>query len=214
LTRLQNVPSPRWLDTADDLARALIDAALPVRFELARTAEQLEEVFRLRYRVSVEKGWREPADLPDGLERDEYDDENAAQIAGWDGPRLAATARVVYPVAGRPLPTEAAFDIVVEPSGRVVDTGRAIVAPEYRDGTHRVLGGLSASVWVAMTARNHRWAAVTATRKTLDFFEHLGFDATVLGPPRMYWGEERYPARFSAPDPRLWSLTNDDSLSP
>jgi hypothetical protein len=131
-------PVPAWLATADELARSLVERARPVRFDLARTPEELEAVFRLRYRISVERGWRRAEDMPGGLERDEYDDEHAAQIAGWDGPHLAATAGVVYPVAGRPLPTEAEFGIVAEPVGRVVDAGRMIVAPEYRDGEHSV----------------------------------------------------------------------------
>ena len=143
--------------------------------------------------------------MPDGLERDEYDDEHAAQIAGWDGSHLAATARVVFPVEGRPLPTEAAFGIVAEPAGRVADAGRLIVAPEYRDGEHRVLGGLSASIWIAMAARGFPWVAVAISEPMIDFCRTLGFDVVTLGPSRRYWGEDRFPARLSAPDPRAWT---------
>src|SRR5690242_3760282 len=125
---------PRWLDEADDLARFLMERAQPVRFALARTPAEMEAAFRLRHRVVVEAGWRTAADMPDGLERDEYDDDHAAQIVGWNGPLAVATARVVPPVAGRPLPTEASFGFVAEPRGRVADAGRLIVAPEHRDG--------------------------------------------------------------------------------
>jgi N-acyl-L-homoserine lactone synthetase len=197
-------PIPAWLATADELAGSLLHRALPVRFDLARAPDELEAVFRLRGRISVERGWRRPEELPDGLEMDEYDDEHAAQIAGWDGPRLAATARVVYPVAGRLLPTEAAFGILAEPAGRVVDAGRLIVAPEQRDDRHRVLGGLAASIWTAMVARGYRWAAVALSQPMVDLCRTLGFDVTLLGPPRLYWGDERFPARLSAPDPRAW----------
>lgn len=197
-------PRPRWLDSADGLARTLLERAKPVRFDLARTPAELDAVFRLRYRISVEQRWRLPEELPDGLERDEYDDERAAQIVGWAGSDAAATARVVFPTAERPLPTEAGFDLVVDPPGRVVDVGRAIVAPEHRDGTHRVLGGLAAAVWMAMSSRGYHWAAVAGTRRTLDLFEALGFEVTVIGDPQSYWGEERFPARFSAANPELW----------
>lgn len=89
----------------------------------------------------------------------------AVQIAGWDGPRLAATARVVYPSPDRPLPTETAFGVTVEPRGQVVDAGRLIVAPEHRDGQHRVLGGLAACIWVAMASCGFQWAAVAISSR-------------------------------------------------
>jgi N-acyl-L-homoserine lactone synthetase len=197
-------PIPEWLASADELARSLLDRARPVRFDLARTPHELDAVFRLRHRISVERGWRRPEEMPDGMERDEYDDEHAAQIVGWDRSTLAATARVVYPVRGRPLPTEAAFGIVAEPAGRVVDAGRLIVAPEHRDGEHRVLGGLSASIWTTMAARGYRWAAVAISQPMIEFSRTLGFDVVTLGPSRRYWGEDRFPARLSAPDPRAW----------
>jgi N-acyl-L-homoserine lactone synthetase len=164
----------------------------------------MEAAFRLRYRVVVEAGWRTAADMSDGLERDEYDDDHAAQIVGWDGPLAVATARVVPPVAGRPLPTEASFGFVAEPRGRVADAGRLIVAPEYRDGTHRVLGGLAAAIWTTMTGMGYRWVVVAMTDRMASLCSALGFEVDALGPARPYWGEARFPARLTAPDPRAW----------
>ncbi|HXJ64467.1 MAG TPA: GNAT family N-acyltransferase [Actinomycetota bacterium] len=201
---LDAVPEPRWLEEADDLARLLLERALPVRFALARTPPELEAAFRLRYRAVVEQGWRTAPDMPDGLERDEYDDDHAAQIVGWDGPVAVATARVVPPVPGRLLPTEAAFGIVAEPVGQVADAGRLIVAPESRDGTHRVLGGLAAAIWTTMAGLGFRWVAVAMTEGMASLCSALGFEVAVLGPTQEYWGEERFPARLTAPDPRAW----------
>ncbi len=161
-------------------------------------------MFRLRYRITLERGWRRPEDMPDGLERDAYDDEHAAQIAGWDGDVLAACARVVYPVPGKPLPTEAAFGIVAEPAGRVADAGRLIVAPEYRGGGHAILGGLSASIWIAMSRRGYRWVAVAISERMIELSRSLGFEVKRLGPPREHWGDLRVPALMSAPDPGAW----------
>jgi len=198
-------PRPEWLRTADALARTLLKAADPIRFEMARTSEELDAIFRLRYRVTVEQGWRRPEEMPGGIERDDYDDdEDVAQIGGWDGTTLAACARVVYPKAGRPLPTEAAFGIVAEPAGRVADAGRLIVAPEYRSREHRVLGGLAASIWTAMATRGYRWVTVAISPQMVELSRTLGFDVKALGPPRSYWGEERMPALMTAPDPRAW----------
>jgi hypothetical protein len=197
-------PGPRWLAAADDLTRFLFERAHPVCFGIARTADELEAAFRLRYRVVVEEGWRPAEAMPDGLERDAYDDEHAAQVVGWDGAEAVATARVVYPVPGRPLPTEAAFGITAEPAGRVADAGRLIVAPGHRDPEHRVLGGLAAGIWTAMAERGYRWAAVAMTERMAGFCRMLGFDVDVLGATRPYWGADRFPARLTVPDPAAW----------
>jgi hypothetical protein len=198
------VPEPRFMAEASELAGFLFLRALPVRFRVAATPGEREAAFRLRHRIVVAEGWRAAEDMPDGFERDEYDDERAAQIVGWDGRHAAATARVVYPEPGRPLPTEAAFGIVAEPAGRVADAGRLIVAPQYRDPSHRVLGGLAAAIWMAMDARGLRYAAVAMTDGIADLCRALGFDVEVLGPSRRHWGEERFPARLTVPDPRAW----------
>jgi N-acyl-L-homoserine lactone synthetase len=197
-------PTPEWLHTADELVPLLLDAATPIRFDIARNPSELEAVFRLRYRVTVERGWRRPEDMPDGLERDDFDDDRAVQITGWDGSTLAACARVVYPTPDRRLPTETAFGVTAEPAGRVVDAGRLIVAPEYRGQRHRVLGGLAASIWMAMTSRGYRWAAVAISEQMIEFSRALGFDVQPLGPPTLYWGEVRVPALMSAPNPDAW----------
>src|SRR5437868_1333918 len=81
----------------------------------------------------------------------------------------AGAARVASPAPDRPPPAEAAFGIVVPPRGRVVDAGRLIVAPEHRDGEHRILGGLAACIWNAMAARGFQWAAVAISQPMIEF---------------------------------------------
>src|SRR4051812_45866490 len=102
------------LARADALATDVLARLAPLRYEVARTAAECEAAYRLRYRAIVERGWRTPADFPDGIERDAYDAE-AIHILGWDGAVPIATLRLVCPVLGRQLPTEAAFDLIVEP---------------------------------------------------------------------------------------------------
>lgn len=193
----------QWSATADELSRRLIARARPIRFAVAQSPRELEAVFSLRHATVVEEGWRSAEDLPDGLERDEYDDE-ALQVAAWDGDDLAGTLRLIFPRPGRLLPVERSYGLVVEPRGQVVGAGRVIVAPGYRHQGHQVLGGLSATAWLLMRQRGFQWAAGTATEEILGLFEHLGFEVVVVGEPQIYWGEERYPIRMGAADPGRW----------
>lgn len=194
---------PRWLATADDLARAIVARAAPIRFAVASDPQEIEAVYRLRHRTVVDLGWLKDSEAPDGLERDEYDD-GAIHVAAWDGEALAGTLRLVEPRAGRPLPVEAAYGIVVEPRGRVMGAGRLIVAPDHRGGGHAVLGGLAATAWLCMRERGYEWAAGTATPEMLSLFRRLGFEVDVLGEAMDYWGESRYPIRMGAADPGRW----------
>lgn len=201
----QSAPGdPRWLDSADALSRWLIARAHAIKFTIAATPAELDAVFRLRYEIVTEHGWLPPDDLTEPTESDEYD-EQALQIAAWDGGNLAGTLRLIPPQHDRPLPVETAYGLVVEPRGEVMGAGRVIVARPYRDAEHRVLGGLSGTAWLLMREHGFRWAAGTATREILDLFDHLGFEVVVLGDPQTYWGEERYPIRMGAADPSRWS---------
>lgn len=199
----QSVGEGQWLATADELSRRLIERAEPIRFALAESPEELRAVFTLRHATVVEEGWRSAEELPDSLERDEYDDE-ALQVAAWDGDALAGTLRVIFPQPGRLLPVEKSYGLVVEPNGEVVGAGRVIVAHDHRQQGHEVLGGLSAMAWLLMRQGGFQWAAGTATEEILGLFHHLGFEVAVLGEPRSYWGEERYPIRIGAADPSRW----------
>ncbi len=193
-------PDPRWVAAADALAAALIRRAEPVRFTVAGTPAEVDDVLRLRGLISIEEGWRSPEELPDGRERDAYDDTQAIHVVGVHGGELAASARIVLPVAGRPLPTELAFEIEGGSFDDAVDVGRAIVARPYRERTHRVFGGLAGAVWRTVAAHGYRSALMAGTERTLGLVELLGLEVTIVGPPRRYWGALRYPARFAPPE--------------
>ena len=109
----------------DRIANQLIAQGQTVRFVIAQSSEKLKRVYRLRYDEVVGHGWASPADYPDQMEVDAYD-ERASQIVGWNGEALVASTRLIFPSVGRRLPTEAAFDLIVEPRGKVVDMGRTI----------------------------------------------------------------------------------------
>jgi N-acyl-L-homoserine lactone synthetase len=177
---------------ADDLARGLVAAAAPIRLEVARSKAEREAVYRLRYQVVVSRGWARPEDLPEGMERDSFD-ERAIHILGWDGESLIATARIVLPLKDALLPTEQAFDLVVEPRGQVADMGRQIVSSDYTSPQHRVFAALLARTWLEIRAAGFSLICGDFTAPMLRLYRIMGFQVAQLGPARPFWGEERFP---------------------
>jgi Acetyltransferase (GNAT) domain len=183
------------LRLADALAAQLEARAEPVRFRVASSSVEVEAIHRLRFQTVVASGWAAARDFPDGLERDAFDD-RAVHIGGWDDEVLAASARLVFPAPGLRLPTEEVFDVSVLPAGRVVDVGRGIVAPPYRQGGHRVLTGLLARCWLELRSRGLSQMCGDAAGWLLEVYRGMGFEVEVLGPARLHWGEERLPIRI------------------
>jgi N-acyl-L-homoserine lactone synthetase len=175
----------------DDLAGKILGDLEPLRFEEATQPTEREACFRLRYRAVIEMAMAEDR-FYEGIERDEFD-EDAVQILGRDPARIVATARLVLPVDGRPLPTEDQFGLRISAEGGVVELGRVVVDPLYRGDGHSVFMGLAAQAWLSMRARGFTTAIAATPARLIALFEALGFAVTVLGPPRTWWGEERYP---------------------
>jgi predicted GNAT family N-acyltransferase len=182
----------RLLQLADALAGQLEARARPVRFRVATAPGEVEAILGLRYHTVVDSGWAQPEEFPDGLERDGFDD-RAVHVGGWAGDELVACARLVFPEPGRRLPVEDAFGVAVVPAGRVVDVGRGIVAPSYREGSHRVLVGLLARCWRELRVRGFSQMCGDAAEWLLAEYREIGFEVELLGPPRMHWGEARAP---------------------
>jgi N-acyl-L-homoserine lactone synthetase len=184
------------VETIDAVAAQGLIIAAPICFGVAQSLKEKEATFRLRYAVSIERGYARPEEMPGELEQDEYDD-HAVHIVGWHGDRLATTARLVFPEPRIRLPTEAAFDVGIEPRGHVADMGRVIVAREFSETQHRILAGLMAFCWTQVRARGFvHVCAAFASSASIRLYRRMGFQITRLAPPRQYWGEERYPVRF------------------
>jgi hypothetical protein len=178
------------------LAAACIARAAPVRFGVVDSAADLEAVHRLRYDVVVARGWARAQAFPDGLERD-ADDAGAVHVAGWHRDRVVATARLVRPVVGRRLPTEAAFEVTLSGRERLVDIGRVCVASAYRDLPPRVFPGVLGQIWLVMRGLGYEEAATAVTAGVARMYERWGIRVTPLGAPRVHWGELRLPARIA-----------------
>jgi predicted GNAT family N-acyltransferase len=180
------------LEGLDALAHMLIARAAPVRFDVASSADEQLQIFALRYATVVEEGWVSPAAYPDGLERDAFDN-SAVHVAGWQDAELVATARLVLPQKGRKLPTELDFELIVQPEGEVVDIGRAIVARDYRARDHTLFGALLSRCWLEIRKRGYMNLCGAASGWRLERYRQFGLPLRTIGPPRQYWGEERYP---------------------
>jgi N-acyl-L-homoserine lactone synthetase len=178
---------PPGVAALDALAGQLLLRA-GVRVGVAHTIVELGSVHRLRHRhVSA---------MLDPLEPDPYD-EHALQLAAWRGTALAATMRLVLPVPGRRLPTEAAFDLTVEPRGEVVDVGRLLVGPASRgDSAHRAWGGLFALAWQESRARSYTVMAGVASTQLVERYRSLGVHVETLAPARKDPGGELHAVRL------------------
>lgn len=182
----------KGLTMGDDLAASILEDLDPLHFGEAVDPIEREECFRLRFRAVLEMEMATADRFPEGLERDEFD-AGAVQILGRDQARIIATGRLVLPGHGRLLPTEQEFGLRLSGELEVVELGRVVVDPGYRGDGHSVFVGLAAQAWLSMRARGFTAAIASTPQRLIKLFEALGFTVTVLGPPRPYWGVERYP---------------------
>lgn len=183
------------LGRADRAAAGAIKRAPSVHFDLARSARDREAVFRLRYQVVVERGWAPAGAMPNGLERD-VDDDRAVLVAGWDGGRLVAAGRILYPAPGCRLPVERVFDLTIEPGDQVAHIDRLCVARAPGESSHRIFAALIGRCWLELRAHGAHACGAIASAAMVRIFRRVGFTVTSLGPPRSYWNEQRYPVLF------------------
>ena len=186
----------RAAEILDEFSQQFMQLSPHLRFAAAETPQEREAVYRARYAEVVRRGWAAPEDMPDGIERDEYDDD-ALHIVGWDGDVMMIIGRLVFPSPDRPLPTEAAYDLVIEPRQQVVDSGRAIrLQPDHGDSQHAMFLGLMSYAWQAMRERGYQHICGVMATSIFEMYKRMGIHWEVLGEPRSYWGEMRLPCKF------------------
>lgn len=176
----------------DDVSRRLLALSGPIEFRFAVSDAERDAVYRLRRQVIVERGWGARGELPKDDERDRYDHE-ALHAVGLKNGVPVATSRLVFPRPGRDLPTEAAFDVVVRPSGEVVDVSRITVTRDEENPGRGVFWQLLALIWLELRDRGFSRICGANTSAMIRLFETMGFRVTALGPERDYWGARRFP---------------------
>ena len=163
------------------------------RFTVASNDATRELAYRLRYQAVIKQGWARERDLPDGLERDEYDN-RAIHVLCWDDDIAVATGRLVPP--GKQLPTELVCNITVEPQGRVMDVGRMAVARSHQSHQHSVFLALLARLYLEVQQHGCDAGCGLVSARARSLMRLLGFELDVLGDERPHWGEMRAPVRF------------------
>ena len=204
----------RRADALDGLAREILGTLGTLEFRRAEGAAEVDATFRLRGACVLENGWAAASDVPDGRERDEYD-EGAVHVVCVEDDEIVGSLRLVPPRAGRPLPTERDFGIRVEPAGAAVDVGRIVSAPDRRVGrSHLILAGLFARGWLEARDMGFDRVVGAVSDRALDLYRGLGVGLEVLGPPREHWGEERSPVELAGADEEVSrALVNVDDLA-
>lgn len=185
-------PGEDLLASGDAVVRKVLAKMAPLRFDPASDEGEREAAFRLRYRAVVERNMTAAERFPDGLERDDFD-LRAIHVVGWDADRPVATCRLVLPNGGAALPLEQDFHIEVAAREQTVELGRMVIEREHRGAGHRMLIGLASRAWLCMRERGLTDVVAATPTRLAQLFGTLGFAVTVLGPPRMHWGEERIP---------------------
>ena len=173
-------------------AQSVLSAIAPLKLRVARSQQELEAVFRLRYEVVLHRGWGRPEDFPDTVERDAFDD-HALQIGAWEGVELVGTTRLVPPHPGYCLPVEEAFGVELPRNCRVIDMGRTCRKPAIRDTGQRIFWGLLAKSWLESRALGFTEICGCFSSSVIRFYRRFGFRIEILGDARTHWGEERFP---------------------
>ena len=175
--------------TVDQLAAEAVAAAAPVRIAIAASPADRDAVYRLRYQHVIQVAWATSEDLPDEREQDGFD-ARAVHLVAWSGDQAVGTCRLVFPDPTERLPVEAVFELVVEPLRSAPTLDRLLVEPGHRGGT--LTSALIARAWQELRRRGFESASAIATEPVMRLLRGLGLEITVLGGPRVYWGEERY----------------------
>jgi N-acyl-L-homoserine lactone synthetase len=179
------------LERIDAVTRRVRDAARPVTFRAAE-AEERRAVFGLRARVVIERGWLSPSELPEGLERDRFD-EAAMLVGGWLETTLVAAARLIWPGSPDGSPLAAEFGIELPASYGIVHVDRICVAREHSDSSSRLAMALMCACWLECRTRGYCVVSGLNTAEVIRLYRRFGFTVQVIGDAKTYFGEERFP---------------------
>lgn len=104
------------------------------QFKIA-SGKELEEVFRLRYKVYCEEwGFERPEDHPKGVETDEYDEHSIHFAALRDGQLVGTVRMILNSEKGFPIEKHCKIDVDLSTLDRdkICELSRLAISKEYR----------------------------------------------------------------------------------
>lgn len=151
-----------------------------VEIKIARTREEIEGVYRLRYRVFAEEmGFVDPKQYPDKLLYDEFDEMpgKTTIFMAVNGGEIVGTIRIIRDGPGG-LPMDGYTDFrELRSRYRIAECSRLLTAPEYRKrNADMILMGLVKIGTIWSVEQGIDYIVITAKQEVADsFFRKLGF---------------------------------------
>jgi predicted GNAT family N-acyltransferase len=164
-------------------------------FGLAESAEDRRAALRLRYAVLRERGWIDPAEFADGLERDDYDERAAHLVARVDA-EIVGTLRLVTDADDVERFLREA-QLAVPAAGTAV-VGRLTVARRQRERSRELTRGLYAETLRVLVAAGMQRAVSFAAENALRMLRLHGLRPAIPGARRVVDGVPRVPVVFDA----------------
>ncbi|MDP2631978.1 MAG: GNAT family N-acyltransferase [Candidatus Uhrbacteria bacterium] len=159
-----------------------------VMIHVAEPAD-MESVERCRFDVYRMEGYIDPADFPNGRERDNYDNHAISVIASTaPGMYTIGTSRLILNHDNTlPVQDSSHHNIDVKSGGKIAEVSRLCVRQEYRNagkiklGLYRVLCHL-------LLDQQIDTVYIIVDEKFMHTLNWLGFPFEQIGPPREYMG--------------------------
>lgn len=160
------------------------------RFYIADDPKEIEDIYRLRYKVYCEEyGYIDKKLFPDGLEKDKYDESSSYLVIRDKKNEVAATVRIIKnSEEGFPIQEHFSFNIDTSKidQDRLVEISRLIVAKKYRR-KHLIIFLLKGlSVYAINKNVSHAYCVID--EKLYPMLLKLSVPVRIIGEKELYQG--------------------------
>lgn len=144
---------------------------LKIKVRIAKTPEELKDVFRLRYKIYLESGYIKDLNFDEPLFSDKYDVNSINFIAYRKEHPVGVVRLVLNSNLGMPL--EEYYNVDLSQKNGAVEVSRLGVVREYRGGKRRVVIALMRAVYYWSHKNNVRYWYMFMPEKLAESFEAL-----------------------------------------
>jgi N-acyl-L-homoserine lactone synthetase len=173
------------------------------RFVVANEGELLIKVFRFRYTIACEElEVYKKEDLPDGLERDEYDPYSEHFALLDEEGEVAASIRFIHhsPIG---YPTENTYGLDLEALGlepeKVGEFSRIFIRSDYRKlkENREIYSMMKKNILTYALEIGIEYTLGSVEKRFYTLLRRFGFPYEIIGEGRIYAGKERFPVLMS-----------------